>query len=173
MSILSWAGEGEPVRTFLGVSTWGPLPHPHTLSSGQSSDPPTMPSGGSIFQVLWQEVTLSSRCGLPSLRSSAHIPRLTHYLSYLFCFSSLAPTGRSPLKSGLCLSQSPRCGAADTGLNDYMSDTSHARGTPRTGHGTQASQQGCRAPHVSQELEEVLVTEPLSLLHEPAPVTQG
>lgn len=127
MSILSWAEEGEPVCTFLGVSTWGPLPHPHTLSSGQSSDPPTMPSGGSIFQVLWQEVTLSSRCGLPSLRSSAHIPRLTHYLSYLFCFSSLALTGRSPLKSGLCLSQSPRCGAADTGLNDYMSDTSHAR----------------------------------------------
>lgn len=74
MSILSWAGEGEPVCTFLGVSTWGPLPLPHTLSSGQGSDPPTMPSGGSIFQVLWQEVTLNSCCSLPSLRSSAHIP---------------------------------------------------------------------------------------------------
>lgn len=95
MSILSWAREGEPVCTFLGVSSWGPLPHTHTPSSGQGSDSPTMPSGGSIFQVLWREVTLNSRCCLPSLISSAHIPGLTHYLSYLFCFSSLAPTGRS------------------------------------------------------------------------------
>lgn len=35
-----------------------------------------------------------------SLIRSAHIPHLTHYLSYLFCFSSLAPTGRSTPKVG-------------------------------------------------------------------------
>ena len=58
-------------------------------------------------------------------------------------------------------------------LSDYMSNTSRLGRAPRTGHGPQAPQQGCRAPHVSQELEEVLVTEPLSFLQGPALVNQG
>lgn len=71
MSILSWAGKG-PVCTFLEVSTWGPLPRPHTLSSGQGSDPPVPLVAPS--QVLWQEVTLSSCCSLPSLGALPTFP---------------------------------------------------------------------------------------------------
>lgn len=89
----------------------GPLPappSPHTQSSGPGAPPPpgqgsvspTMLSGGSIFQELWREVTLNSCCCPASFISSAHIPRLTHYLSCVFCFSSLAPTGRSTPEVG-------------------------------------------------------------------------
>lgn len=86
----------------------GPPPRPRTQSSGpgaprppgQGSVSPTMPSAGSIFQGLWQEVTLHSRCCPASFISSAHTPHATHCLSYLFCVSSLAPTGRSAPEVG-------------------------------------------------------------------------